>query len=433
MHIAVIGTEALGLVVSAGFADFGNDVVCVGRDQAAIEPLQSGNVDVYEAGLDALLESGLKAGRMHFATDLEAAVKNAEVVFLTAPITVGADGEPKLDQLFEVSDRIAKSIEGQTVVVIKSTAPVGTVDRLKARMGVHTSEPFAVVCNPSFLKGGNMVHDFMQPDRVLIGTDDERAEEVLRRLYAPFVRTRDRIFVVGARSAELAKFATSALLASRISFMNDLALLCDDLGADIEAVRRVLGADPRIGTKWLFAGPGFGGRQFQNDLSILLHTARDTGRDLSIVKATEAINRRQKRVMLERIHAVLGEDLADMRVAVWGLSFKPKTDEIGGSPAMRLVEQLLEASAEVVVHDPRAMDNAREALGERVRYADSMYEAVDDVDALALVTEWHSYRRPDFVRIKAAMRGTLLVDGRNIWDPDELRELGFRYLGIGRS
>jgi UDPglucose 6-dehydrogenase len=318
------------------------------------------------------------------------------------------------------------------VIVNTSTVPVGTTERVKVRIEAHASSSFGVAYNPSFLTVGDAVNDFMKPDRVVIGTDDARAAEVLRRLYAPLVRTKGRILVCDVRSAELSKYAASALLASRISFVNELARLADHLGADMEAVRRALGADSRIGPKYLFVGPGFGGSQFQNDITMLLSTAREAGQELELVRATHEVNQRQKRVLLEKLTRQLGGDVEGKVIAVWGLAFKPRTDDVGLAPALVLLDGLLEAGAQVRVHDPRAMDNARAIYADRIHYGETMYEATHGADALVLVTEWHPYRRPDFARVQSEMAGRLIVDGRNIWDPVELRELGFRYIGVGR-
>jgi UDPglucose 6-dehydrogenase len=433
MHIAIIGASHVAVVAAAGFADFGNDVVCTDGDAERIARFARGEPNVQEPGLAALLAANLAAGRLRFTTDLEAAVLAGEVVILAPDILTAHGAAPDLGPLFEAADRIGRCLDDRfRVIATKCTVPVGTTDRLAARIGAHTHAPFAVASNPAFLKEGDAVNDFLKPDRILIGSGDARATEVLRRLYAPFVRTRDRILVMDARSAELTKFATSALLASRISFMNDLAQLADELGADIEAVRKALGADPRIGPKSLFVGPGFGGSHFQSDVNALLFMASELGRDLAVVRATHEVNQRQRTVILGRLERGLGHDLERKVVGVWGLAFKPQSDDVGHAPALALVEGLLERGAVVRVHDPLAMPNARRIFGDRVHYAADMYAAAEGADALVLVTEWRPYRRPDFPRLLATMRGRLLLDGRNIWEPAELRELGFTYVGLGR-
>ena len=432
MRIAVIGTGYVGLVATAGFAEFGNEVSCVGSE-AEVERLVGGELDLYEPGLEALMQTNVSAGRVRFTSELEAAVEGADVVVIAIEASVDSEGAAQLDELFAVADRISGALHGYTVIVNQSTVPVGTTERLAVRIGARVDTPFTVVSNPAFLKEGDAVNDFMKPDRVLIGTDDSRAEEVLRRLYAPFVRTSDRILVVDQRSAELSKYAVSALLASRISFVNELANLCEELGADMEVVRRVMGADSRIGSKYLFVGPGFGGSHFNNDITMLLHSARECGRELAVLRATHEANQRQKQVLLGKLIRGLPKGVEGKTVAVWGLAFKPRTADIGKAPAIDLVDGLLEAGCKVRVHDPRAMDSARNHYGDRIEYADDMYAAADGADALVLVTEWHQYRRPDFNKILSIMAGRLLVDGRNVWDPAELKELGFRYLGVGRS
>jgi UDPglucose 6-dehydrogenase len=432
MQIAVIGTGYVGLVASAGLAEFGNEVSCVGSEAQA-ERLGRGDLGLYEPGLDPLTETNVSAGRLRFTSELEEAVKRAEVVIIAMEASVDDAGAAELDELFALADRISGALDGYTVIVNQSTVPVGTTERLAVRIGACVDTPFSVVSNPAFLKEGDAVSDFMKPDRVLIGTDDEQAAEVLRRLYAPFVRTSDRILVVDVRSAELSKYAVSGLLASRISFVNELANLCDELGADMEVVRRVLGADTRIGSKYLFVGPGFGGSHFNNDITMLLHSARECGREMEVLRATQQVNERQKQVLLGKLQRGLPDGVEGKTIAVWGLAFKPRTDDIGMAPAIDLVDGLLDAGAKVRVHDPRAMESARAHYGERIHYADDMYSAVDGAHALVLVTEWHQYRRPDFPKIFAKMAGKLLVDGRNVWDPVELKELGYRYFGVGRS
>lgn len=433
MRIAVIGTGHVGLVASAGFSEFGNDVECVGLAQESVDRLVDGRSPVFEPGLSALMESNVAGGRLKFTVDLEGAVQRAEVVIIAIRTPMSADGgTTDLTELFSIADRIGRSLDTYKVIATKSTVPVGTADRLSVRIGAHGSVPFAIASNPSFLKEGDAVQDFMKPARVVIGTSDPRAQEILRRLYAPLVRTRDRILVVDARTAELAKYAASALLATRISFMNEMALLADAMGADIELVRRIIGADPRIGPKSLFVGPGFGGTDFQNDIAMLLSTARQASQQLAVVSAAHAANLHQKAELATRLGRELG-DVENKTIAVWGLAYKPRTNDIGEAPALALIDTLLERNATVRAHDPQALDNARAHYGDRVHFASTMYEACDGADALVLVTEWNQYRRPDFTRIANVMRGKLLLDGRNVWDKDELRENGLRYVGIGRS
>ena len=431
MRIAVVGTGYVGLVTSAGLAEFGNDVACVCEDEDELARLADGKVGMYEPGLPELVATNLKAGRIRFTADLDGAVKEAEVIILATPIAMNADGDADLAPLFNLADRIGKVIDGYKVIALESTVPVGTTDRLAVRIGAHGSIPFGVACDPAFVKEGEAVADFMKPDRVVVGTSDERAAETLRRLYEPLVQTPDKVLVVGTRSAELAKHAASAVLASRISFMNEVAGVAEELGADIEDVRLIIGTDPRIGPDTLRVGPGFGGVHFQRDLDMLLASARDAGRELAVVTAVREVNRRQKQVLLGKLDRSVG-GLDGRAVAIWGLAFKPQTDDLGESPALELIEGLLERGAEVRAHDPKARANAEALFGQRVRFEDDMYAVAEGADVLVLCTAWPQYRRPDFSRLATAMLSRVVVDGRNIWDPSELRDLGFRYLGIGR-
>ncbi len=431
MRVVVIGTGYVGLVSAAGLAEFGNDVVCVGFNPERIAQLSQGEVGFYEPGLKELISSNLEAGRVRFADEVESAIVGAEVIIYAKRVKADVDGGADLGRLFAVADIIGKRLDRYTVVALKSTVPVGTCDRLAARIGAHAQVPFGVASTPAFLKEGDAINDFMKPDRVVIGSDDERAIETLRKLYDPFVRTQDRVIVCDARSAELAKQAASALLASRISFINELAMLADELGADIERVRHIMGADARIGPKALFVSPGFGGSHFHSDIDMLLSSARDAGRQLMVVRAAHEANQDHKRVLLTKLERNLGA-LEGKTVALWGLSFKPRTDDTGEGPALKLIEGLLAAGASVRAHDPKAMERVGRIFGSRIHLGSTMYDAVTGADALVLVTEWHQYRRPDFERVAAAMRGKLVIDGRNIWNPEELRGLGLRYVGLGR-
>jgi UDPglucose 6-dehydrogenase len=432
MQLAMVGTGYVGLVAGAGFADFGNDVACVDVDAKKIAMLERGEVPIYEPGLDALIASNVRAGRLTFSTDVAAAIRKAEIVFIAVGTPMADDGSADMRYVFAVAETIGKNLNGFKVVVTKSTVPVGTADKIHEIIARHTTEPFAVASNPEFLKEGNAINDFMKPDRVVIGSDHPRAREALRHLYAAFVRATDRIHMMDARSAELTKYASNALLATRISFMNDLAVLAEKLGADIELVRKGVGADPRIGPKFLFPGPGFGGSCFPKDISALLHAGRAAGMELEMVKATEVVNARQKKVLGKKVLGHFGGSLEGKTVAVWGLAFKPQTDDIREAPALTLLDDLIGAGARVQAHDPQAMPPVKEKYGDKVHFAEGMYAAAEGADALALVTEWHEYRTPDFQRLKKLMRTPSLFDGRNMWVPEEVRELGFFYTGIGR-
>jgi UDPglucose 6-dehydrogenase len=432
MKLAVIGTGYVGLVAGAGFADFGNDVVCVDIDRSRIERLRRGEIPIYEPGLGELVKRNFDAGRLTFTTEIEPTVAGIDAVFLAVGTPSDPrDGSADLSYVLKAAEQVARALTGWTAIVTKSTVPVGTADRIREVMRPVARHEFSVASNPEFLKEGDAVNDFMKPARVVLGADDPRARELLLHLYSPFVRTNDRIHLMDVRSAELTKYAANAMLATRISFMNELALLAEAVGADIERVRKGIGSDPRIGPKFLFPGVGFGGSCFPKDVRALLHTANAAETQLLVVQAADRANERQKRVLGERIARHFGE-LTGKRIAIWGLAFKPDTDDIREAPALVLIDQLLSAGAIVSVHDPVAIENVRRELGDRVTYANDMYEATNQADALVLVTEWHAFRRPDFARIKQLLRQPVVFDGRNIWIPEELRELGFTYYGIGR-
>lgn len=432
MKLAVIGTGYVGLVAGAGFSDFGNDVACVDVDADKIARLLRGEVPIYEPGLDTLIAKNVKAGRLSFSTDVVKAIRESEVVFIAVGTPPAADGSADLSAVYAVAETIGKNMNSFKVVATKSTVPVGTADKIEEILRRHTNEDFGVASNPEFLKEGDAINDFMKPDRVVIGSNHPKALDVLRHLYDPFVRTNDRIHAMSARSAELTKYASNAMLATRISFMNDLAVLAEKVGADIDRVRKAVGADVRIGPKFLFPGPGYGGSCFPKDVAALVQTARAYGHELEIVQAVERVNVRQKHFVGSKIKNYFDGNLAGRTIAVWGLAFKPETDDIRESPAITLLEDLLAAGAKVQGHDPQAMPNIRAIFGDRISYCETMYDAIAGADALAVVTEWHEYRRPDFQRIKKALKNPAVFDGRNIWDPDEIRSLGFWYTGIGR-
>ena len=433
MKIAVIGTGYVGLVTGAGFADFGHDVTCVDIDAARVAQLRRGEVPFHEPGLGELLARNLRAGRLRFTTAIADAVPGAQLAFIAVGTPAAADGAADLAQVLAAARAIGAALTGFAVIVTKSTVPVGTAAHVRAAVAGATAHAFAVASNPEFLKEGDAVSDFLRPARVIIGADDERASALLRELYRGVLRTSDRIQVMDVASAELTKYAANAMLATRISFMNELAHLCEAVGADVEVVRKGIGADPRIGPKFLFAGAGFGGSCFPKDLRALLHAARAHGVPLEVVAAAERANARQQRVLGARAIAHFGGRLDGRRVAVWGLAFKPETDDIREAPALALIEQLRAAGAAVVAHDPVAMPNVRALLGDAVELADDPYAAAAGADALALVTEWHALRDPDLARLAATMRTRVLLDGRNVWRPDEARRAGFVYYGIGRG
>jgi UDPglucose 6-dehydrogenase len=411
----------------------GNEVTCCDIDGERIALLKQSRVPIYEPGLDKLIAHSVEEGRLAFTTDLPAGVAGAEVVVLAVGTPPAPDGSADLSRIFQAAEAAARALTGWAVLVAKSTVPVGTADKIEVIVREHTRHEFAVASNPEFLKEGDAVNDFMKPDRVIIGTSDPRALATLQALYTPFTRSSDRILVMDRRSAELTKYAANAMLATRISFMNELAGLCDAVGADIELIRKGLGSDARIGTKFLYAGAGFGGSCFPKDLRAVINTARQAGTHLQILSAVEAVNQQQKHHLSNCLRGHFGGDLRGRRIAVWGLAFKPRTDDVRESPALVLVEDLLAAGARVTATDPVAIPAARKILGERVEFHTSNYQCAEGADALALVTEWHDYRRPNFARLHSIMRTPVAVDGRNIWEPSELRAAGFTYYGIGRG
>jgi UDPglucose 6-dehydrogenase len=430
--LAVLGSSYVGLVAGAGFADFGSDVVCVDIDADKVARLGRGELPIYEPGLQPLVARNLDEGRLSFTTDIAGAVGGADVVFIAVGTPSAHDGSADLSQVLAAAEAIGRALTGFTVVVTKSTVPVGTAEKIKAAIARVTTQPFAVGSNPEFLKEGDAVNDFMKPDRVILGSDDPRAIDVLRHLYAPFVRTNDRILTMDARSAELTKYASNAYLATRISFINDMANLCDRVGADVEMVRRGMGMDPRIGPKFLFPGVGYGGSCFPKDVRAAVATARAHDGSLEILEAVDRVNERQKGLLADKIIRHFGGSLGGKVVAVWGLAFKPGTDDVREAPALAVIERLLGAGAHVQAHDPVANESARKVLGDRVRYFEHNYDAAEGADALALCTEWHQFRRPNFKRLFERMRAPHLFDGRNVWEPQEARALGFTYQGIGR-
>lgn len=433
MRLAVIGTGYVGLVAGAGFADYGNDVICVDNDASRVERLRRGEIPIVEPRLDELVKRNLADGRIAFTTNTAEAVKGADIVILAVGTPQGEqDGAADMRFIDEAARQVGQALDGFAVIVTKSTVPVGTADRIRTIIGAETKHPFAVASNPEFLKEGDAVNDFLKPDRVILGVDDERAARTLRQLYAPFVRINDRIMTMDIRSAELTKYAANSMLAVRISFMNELALLAEKVGADIDKVRKGVGSDPRIGGKFLFPGPGFGGSCFPKDIRALAHTAKQHGANVEVVEAAERANNRQKRVMGDRIRARFGGSLRGKRIAVWGLAFKPETDDIREAPALTLVADLVEAGATVVGYDPAAMENVR-GLGLQIELATDMYSAAERANALALVTEWKQFRGADLRRLRASMAEPILFDGRNVWDPEHARELGFEYSAIGRG
>jgi UDPglucose 6-dehydrogenase len=432
MKIAVIGTGYVGLVTGAGFAELGNNVTCVDIDPTRVERLQRNEIPIHEPGLPELVRRNTAVGRLHFTTSTAEAVAGAQVVFIAVGTPAAPDGSADLSYVLTAAREIGQALDGFTVVVNKSTVPVGTADKVRVAIAMETKKAFAVASNPEFLKEGDAINDFMKPARVVIGADDTRAIELLTSLYRSVIRIGDRILVMDIRSAELTKYASNAMLATRISFMNELSRLAEAVGADIEMVRKGVGTDPRIGGKFLFAGCGFGGSCFPKDLRALAQTGKDHDVRLTIVEAVDQANTRQQRVLGRCLINHFGGTLEHRRIAVWGLAFKPETDDIRESPALVLIDQLRAAGATIIAYDPAAMPNVRAALGDSITLASDPYAATQDADALVLVTEWHELRSPDFARLRERMRGNALFDGRNQWSPDAARREGFFYRGIGR-
>jgi UDPglucose 6-dehydrogenase len=432
MKLAIIGTGYVGLVAGTCFADTGNDVTCVDIDARKVDALRSGVIPIYEPGLEDLVRKNVRGGRLAFTTDLRSAVAGAAAVFIAVGTPEGENGEADLQYVLAAAQDVGRALTGYAVIVDKSTVPVGTADKVRAAVAEVTRHPFDVVSNPEFLKEGAALDDFLKPDRVVIGTDSEAARALMAELYAPFVRTENPVLFMDTRSAELTKYAANAMLATRISFMNDVAALCERVGADVDLVRKGLGADRRIGYPFLFPGVGYGGSCFPKDVKALYTTAREHGLELDILRAVEATNARQKQLLVEKARAHFGS-LAGRHFALWGLSFKPKTDDMREAPSLEVVRGLLEAGASVCAYDPVAMDAARRVLGDRVSYAEGQYEALAGADALLVVTEWNEFRHPDFERVKSLLRVPVIFDGRNLYDPRALAARGFTYQGVGRA
>jgi UDPglucose 6-dehydrogenase len=434
MHVAVIGSGYVGLVAGACLAETGNDVTCVDVDAEKIARLQRNEIPIYEPGLEPMVKRNQEEGRLTFTTDLGSAVRSSRVIFIAVGTPPGEDGSADLKHVLAVARAVGQHMNEPKIVVTKSTVPVGTAEKVRAAIRSQTDIPFSVCSNPEFLKEGAAIDDFMKPDRVVIGIDDDEAKEVLAELYAPFTRQGgNRILFMDIASAEVTKYAANAMLATRISFMNQMALFCELVGADVNHVRLGIGSDQRIGRAFLYPGPGYGGSCFPKDVKALIRTSEDLGLSLDVLKAVEQVNECQKQIVLRKTLRYLGQDLSGKNVGVWGLAFKAETDDMRESPAIPVIEGLLNAGARVQTHDPKATDSARMIFGDRVMYAADPYSAAHGVDALLIMTEWLVYRNPDFERVRNLVRRPLLIDGRNLYDPDRMAALGFEYHGIGRG
>ncbi len=433
MNIGVIGTGYVGLVAGSCLAESGNDVCCVDSDAEKIEKLKRGAIPIYEPGLPEIVERNLREERLSFTTDLDAAVKKSLVIFIAVGTPTTPSGAADLSSVFNVASQIGRAMDRYKVIVVKSTVPVGTCERLKEIIGKETRHPFDVLSNPEFLKQGAAVEDFMKPDRVIVGADDARPAEILRDLYAPFVRTGSPILLVDVRTAEMVKYAANVFLAARISIMNEIANLCERVGANVDMIRKGLAADSRIGPAFLFPGVGFGGSCFPKDIRALIQTGREHSYDMKILEAVDAVNQDQASRFAGRVRQHFANNLHGKQIAAWGLSFKPRTNDMRDAPAIKIIEELLAAGATVTAYDPEAMDEAQKIFGSRVKLASTNYGCVEGADALLLITEWQAFRNPNFERMKSLMRQPVIFDGRNIYDPASVRQLGFTYYGVGRT
>ena len=432
MNISVIGTGYVGLVVGACLAENGNNVCCADIDERKIKDLRKNILPIYEPGLEPLVERNQKEGRLSFTTSIEDAIKNAEVVFIAVGTPPGEDGAADLKYVLQVATLIGRFMARETVVVTKSTVPVGSAAKVGAEVAKEAKYPFHLCSNPEFLKEGDAVEDFMRPDRVVLGVESPHARRVMNDVYAPFVRTGKPVLMMDIASAEMTKYAANGMLATRISFMNEIANLCDKVGANVDFVRKGIGSDSRIGQSFLFPGPGYGGSCFPKDVKALVRMGAACGVPLDVLSAVESANDRQKRVLVEKVRIALGKDLRGKRIALWGLAFKAGTDDMREAPSLTLIAALLDEGVSICAHDPAAANHARALLGNRIDYAETNYEALSGADALVVVTDWNEYRHPDFERVKRALKQPVIVDGRNLYDVEKMRELGLRYHSIGR-
>lgn len=436
MKVTVIGTGYVGLVTGTCFAETGADVICMDVDPSKIEVLNNGGIPIYEPGLEPLIKKNRDKGRLTFTTSFEQGIRDCDLLFIAVGTPPGEDGSANLSYVLEVAAHIGREIDHYMVVITKSTVPVGTTEKVRdvirnetEKRGIYVE--FDIASNPEFLKEGDAINDFLRPDRIVIGVETERAEEMLKKLYKPFLLNQHPVMVMDIRSSELTKYAANSMLATRISFMNEIANLCDIIGADINMVRMGIGSDKRIGNKFIYPGIGYGGACFPKDVKALVRTGLENGYELEILKSVDRVNDRQKKVLFSKIKNHFG-DLRGVRFSLWGLSFKPQTNDMREAPSLVIISLLLEAGAEVTAYDPVAMDEAKKLLGNTISYASDPYTALNGADALLLITEWPEFRLPDISRIREKMKGNVIFDGRNIYDPEEMRSSGFIYYGIGR-
>ncbi|MBK9454080.1 MAG: UDP-glucose/GDP-mannose dehydrogenase family protein [Bacteroidetes bacterium] len=433
MKISVIGTGYVGLVTGTCFAETGNHVICVDIDAAKVKRMQAGEIPIYEPGLETLFHRNIKQGNLEFTTNLQEAVEQTDIIFLALPTPPNEDGSADLKYVLQVADDLGHILNGYKIIIDKSTVPVGTADLVRAKIAKHATVEFDVVSNPEFLREGMAVEDFMKPERVVIGTESEKARDMLNRLYAPFVRQGNPIIFMDERSAELTKYAANAFLATKITFMNEIANLCEKLGADVDMVRKGIGSDSRIGKRFLFPGVGYGGSCFPKDVKALNQMASSIGYDFKVLQSVMAVNDKQRIILMDKIIHQFGSDLQGKTFAMWGLAFKPNTDDIREAPALYLIEALLARGAKIQAFDPEAMHNVQKEIGDSITYGKNQYEVLQNADALIIVTEWSVFRTPDFEVMKSHMKNKMIFDGRNLFELEELKEQGFYYESIGRA
>jgi UDPglucose 6-dehydrogenase len=433
MKIAVVGTGYVGLVTGTCLAETGNDVICVDIDASKVEKMKSGIVPIYEPHLDVIFERNIKQKRLKFTTDLESAVKKASIIFLALPTPPGEDGSADLSYVLGVADQLGKIITDYKVIIDKSTVPVGTAEKVHAAVAANAKVDFDIVSNPEFLREGFAVDDFLKPDRVVIGTESPRARKILEELYKPYVRQGNPIIFMDEKSAELTKYAANAFLATKITFMNEIANFCEKVGADVDMVRAGIGSDTRIGKRFLFPGIGYGGSCFPKDVQALSKSGAEAGYPFQILDAVMKVNQEQKTAILPKIEDYFKGDLKGKKIALWGLAFKPDTDDIREAPALYIIDELIKRGAVVSAYDPEAMDNVSKVLGDKINYALNMYVAVEDADALVIATEWSVFRTPDFAKLSKKMKSKVIFDGRNLYDLDQMKEHGYYYSSIGRT
>lgn len=433
MKICVVGTGYVGLVAGAGLAEMGNDVICVDNNEQKINDLLNGKIPIYEPGLDGLIEANVRENRLSFTTNLEEAVNKCLICFIAVGTPQGEDGSCDLNYVFAVAEQIAKVMKDYKIIVNKSTVPVGTAESVKNIVKSITNCEFDVVSNPEFLKQGAAVDDFLKPDRVIIGSDSQKATEIMQELYSPFLRTGNPVIIMDVKSAEMSKYAANSFLATKISFINELANICEKVGADVEQVRVGMSSDRRIGGQFLFPGLGYGGSCFPKDVKALIKVAQDSGVPSRILEAADSINKQQREIFIDKIFRYFDGDLRGKTIALWGLAFKPRTNDLREAPSITIIKRLLDAGANIQAYDPKAMDEAKIIIGDCIKYTNSNYEALENADALVLVTEWNEFRRPDFEKIKNLLKNPVIFDGRNQYEPKRMQERGFEYICIGKQ